>query len=192
MYKILFLGLLLFQFTCNDQNENGGIDLLKNDSLAHFDVKGGMAEYKVEKGILTGVADKDIPNTFLTTKKEYEDFALSFSVKVDPRLNSGVQIRSELVKDDSYEMLKGYQVEIDPSDRAWSGGIYEERGRGWIANLSRNPKGKKAFNKDDWNDYFIIVRGNQIRVWVNEVMTCLLYTSPSPRDQRGSRMPSSA
>ena len=25
-----------------------------------------------------------------------------------------------------------------------------------------------------------------------ELMTCLLYTSPSPRDQRGSRMPSSA
>ena len=25
-----------------------------------------------------------------------------------------------------------------------------------------------------------------------EIMTCLLYTSPSPRDQRGSRMPSSA
>ena len=24
------------------------------------------------------------------------------------------------------------------------------------------------------------------------VLTCLLYTSPSPRDQRGSRMPSSA
>ena len=26
----------------------------------------------------------------------------------------------------------------------------------------------------------------------SEVVTCLLYTSPSPRDQRGSRMPSSA
>ena len=26
----------------------------------------------------------------------------------------------------------------------------------------------------------------------NQVKTCLLYTSPSPRDQRGSRMPSSA
>ena len=25
-----------------------------------------------------------------------------------------------------------------------------------------------------------------------ELSTCLLYTSPSPRDQRGSRMPSSA
>ena len=28
--------------------------------------------------------------------------------------------------------------------------------------------------------------------WRKEVWTCLLYTSPSPRDQRGSRMPSSA
>ena len=29
-------------------------------------------------------------------------------------------------------------------------------------------------------------------VWYHDVMACLLYTSPSPRDQRGSRMPSSA
>ena len=27
---------------------------------------------------------------------------------------------------------------------------------------------------------------------ISEVYICLLYTSPSPRDQRGSRMPSSA
>ena len=27
---------------------------------------------------------------------------------------------------------------------------------------------------------------------IREVYACLLYTSPSPRDQRGSRMPSSA
>ena len=27
---------------------------------------------------------------------------------------------------------------------------------------------------------------------LNSLGTCLLYTSPSPRDQRGSRMPSSA
>ena len=29
-------------------------------------------------------------------------------------------------------------------------------------------------------------------VWVMPFIDCLLYTSPSPRDQRGSRMPSSA
>ena len=28
--------------------------------------------------------------------------------------------------------------------------------------------------------------------YVEQLYTCLLYTSPSPRDQRGSRMPSSA
>ena len=30
------------------------------------------------------------------------------------------------------------------------------------------------------------------RIAAIEAQTCLLYTSPSPRDQRGSRMPSSA
>ena len=29
-------------------------------------------------------------------------------------------------------------------------------------------------------------------LWANTVCTCLLYTSPSPRDKRQSRMPSSA
>ena len=38
-------------------------------------------------------------------------------------------------------------------------------------------------------------RGPQMRPEIRNntrVMICLLYTSPSPRDQRGSRMPSSA
>ena len=35
--------------------------------------------------------------------------------------------------------------------------------------------------------------GTQITVkWLGKPVFCLLYTSPSPRDQRGSRMPSSA
>ena len=29
-------------------------------------------------------------------------------------------------------------------------------------------------------------------IWPTDYIPCLLYTSPSPRDQRGSRMPSSA
>ena len=34
-----------------------------------------------------------------------------------------------------------------------------------------------------------ITRGDEA---ARDLLTCLLYTSPSPRDQRGSRMPSSA
>ena len=33
---------------------------------------------------------------------------------------------------------------------------------------------------------------DHLRRYINEAVNCLLYTSPSPRDQRGSRMPSSA
>ena len=33
---------------------------------------------------------------------------------------------------------------------------------------------------------------SDLRRFEREANTCLLYTSPSPRDQRGSRMPSSA
>ena len=33
---------------------------------------------------------------------------------------------------------------------------------------------------------------DRVNAIMNGLTTCLLYTSPSPRDQRGSRMPSSA
>ena len=33
---------------------------------------------------------------------------------------------------------------------------------------------------------------SQVSIWHKSTSACLLYTSPSPRDQRGSRMPSSA
>ena len=41
-----------------------------------------------------------------------------------------------------------------------------------------------------------LVKYNDTYSWINKIGLrnpgCLLYTSPSPRDQRGSRMPSSA
>ena len=38
-----------------------------------------------------------------------------------------------------------------------------------------------------------VVAGAKVtKVQIHDVRSCLLYTSPSPRDQRGSRMPSSA
>ena len=49
----------------------------------------------------------------------------------------------------------------------------------------------------DESDLLVKVRGKGLlnAIVINdteESSTCLLYTSPSPRDQRGSRMPSSA
>ena len=55
--------------------------------------------------------------------------------------------------------------------------------------------GGKVFNKEGKilfiyrNDKWDLPKG---KAEANESIDCLLYTSPSPRDQRGSRMPSSA
>ena len=66
--------------------------------------------------------------------------------------------------------------------------------------LARLPDGKSTF-EDFCDGDGVIEEGDaedqtfQIKMTVEktgEHISCLLYTSPSPRDQRGSRMPSSA
>ena len=57
-----------------------------------------------------------------------------------------------------------------------------------ISVVGQNGSGKTTLVKH-WNGLLKPTQGN---VYVGELDTCLLYTSPSPRDQRGSRMPSSA
>jgi len=44
---------------------------------------------------------------------------------MDEELNSGVQIRSQSSAEYVNGRVHGYQVEIDPSPRAWTGGIYD-------------------------------------------------------------------
>ena len=51
---------------------------------------------------------------------------------------------------------------------------------------------RKEFSPDDFSVRYFTYRYEPITETVLSGRTCLLYTSPSPRDQRGSRMPSSA
>ena len=44
-------------------------------------------------------------------------------------------------------------------------------------------------NVNDWNDRFELYVD---KIFLGRTASCLLYTSPSPRDKRQSRMPSSA
>ena len=51
--------------------------------------------------------------------------------------------------------------------------------------------------RTSWNAKMIRLRlisevNQRLKANMSFIKTCLLYTSPSPRDQRGSRMPSSA
>lgn len=140
----------------------------------------GNAEYRVENGAIVGVSKMNTPNTFLATKKNYGDFILEFEFKVDDALNSGVQLRSESRKDYKKGRVHGYQFEIDPSDRAWSGGIYDEEGRMWLYPLTKNPAAKTAFRKGEWNKARIEACGNTIATWINGVPCANIWDDVAP------------
>ncbi|MBR9997326.1 MAG: DUF1080 domain-containing protein [Cyclobacteriaceae bacterium] len=168
--SIIFLLANLICIHSWAQNNEGWISLFNGSDLKGWIQKNGNAEYRIEKGAIIGVSVPDEPNSFLCTRENYGDFILELEVNVDPPLNSGIQFRSLSL--DSYQngRVHGYQCEIDPSSRAWSGGIYDEARRGWLYNLSRNPKGQQAFQQGLWNKYRIEAIGDTIRTWINGIM----------------------
>ena len=151
--------------------------LFDGKTLAGWKQLGGKARYRVEDGVIVGSSVRGTPNSFLCTEKNYGDFVLEFEVKVDSTLNSGVQIRSHSLKDYKKGRVHGYQVEIDPSNRAWSGGIYDEARRGWLDDLKDNEPARKAFKNGQWNLYRIEAIGDSMKTWVNGVAAADLVDS---------------
>ncbi|MBS1713845.1 MAG: DUF1080 domain-containing protein [Armatimonadetes bacterium] len=145
--------------------------LFDGKSLTGWTRRGGKAAYSVDKGEIVGRTVVGEPNSFLCTDKFYGDFELEFDVKTVATLNSGVQIRSMSVPGYNKGQVHGYQVEVDPSDRAWSGGLYDEGRRGWLQDLSKNERGRKAFKNGQWNHYRVVAEGDRFRIWVNGVST---------------------
>ncbi len=143
--------------------------------------RGGKAEYAVVDGTIQGTAVPNTPNSFLCTPIDYGDFILEVEYKVDSDLNSGVQIRSQSLPDYQDGRVHGYQVEIDPSDRAWSGGIYDEGRRGWLANLQGNDPARYAFKQNEWNHYRVEAIGDSIKTWINGVAAVNLTDSMTPK-----------
>ncbi len=149
--------------------QDGWTNLSNGKNLKGWKQLNGKAKYEVVDGTIVGTTITNTPNSFLATKKDYADFVLEFEYKVDPKLNSGVQIRSHSLKEYNNGRVHGYQIEIDPAARAWSAGIYDEGRRGWLYPLADNPKARKAFKQNDWNHYHIEAIGNSIKTWINGV-----------------------
>lgn len=147
--------------------------LIGND-LSDWDQKGGSATYELVDGMIVGTTVDDRYNSFLTTKTSYSDFILEFEVWLDPSFNSGVQFRSNSLSDYQNGRVHGYQLELDPSPRAFSGGIYDEGRRGWLYPLSRNSKGSKAYRNGEWNKVRIEAIGQTINTWINGVQCARL------------------
>lgn len=164
--NIVFTFLLLCAASLCAQNWE---PLFNGKNLKGWKKLNGKAEYKVVDNAIVGISKMGTPNTFLATSKNYGDFILEFDFKIDDGLNSGVQLRSESKKDYKKGRVHGYQFEIDPSKRAWSGGIYDEARRGWIYPLTMNPSAQTAFKNNAWNKARVEAVGNFIRTWINGV-----------------------
>ena len=199
---LILAGVLLISLLFSREQEYF-TPLFDGESLDGWTRRGGEATYRVEVSDnggyeIVGTAKADTPNTFLCTNKLYGDFILEFEVKVDRSLNSGVQFRSEcfdepteftFVQEDGTDQtipiaagrVHGYQVEIDPSDRAWSGGVYDEGRRGWLFNLEGREKARQAFDPNGWNQYRVETSGEQIRTFVNGVPAADFNDNATPR-----------
>jgi hypothetical protein len=76
--------------------------------------------------------------------------------------------------------VHGYQVEIDPSKRAWTGGIYDEGRRGWLFDLKNNEAARHAFKPEAWNTFRIECKGDLIKTWLNGVPAAELHDAVTP------------
>ena len=171
---LLVLAIALLSFCTTKKNNVPWIHLIDGNTLNGWTILGGNATYKVENGVIIGTTVANTPNTFLTTNNSHGDFILELDYKIDPSMNSGIQIRSNSLPEYRNGIVHGYQVEIDPSKRAWSGGIYDEQRRGWLNPLTNNLKAQKTFKQKDWNHYRIEAIGDTIKTWINKVPAAYL------------------
>ena len=174
MLRAIMLTLLSFGLTTTSFGQEWKL-LVNGDDLSEWERLGGEATYTASNGEVIGTTVANTPNTFLATQRSYGDFALNVEVWVDPAINSGIQIRSESKPDYLNGRVHGYQIEIDPSSRAWSGGVYDEARRGWLYPMSANEDCRVAFNPDGWNHYYVEAIGPSIRTWINDIPCAALY-----------------
>ncbi len=178
MKKLLPLFGLFFFATTNAQQWQA---LFNGKDLSGWKQLGGAAQYKVNKGELIGVSVTNTPNSFLVTEKEYGDFIFEADVKLNDSVNSGIQFRSESRADYLNGRVHGYQMEIDPSSRKWSGGIYDESRRGWLYPMELNAKSKIDFKAGQWYHYRIECIGSDLKTFINGKFMAHVIDNATPK-----------
>jgi len=169
MKKIRNLLLLFLVLTLINANAQEWEMLFNGKDLKGWSTKGGKATYEVVDNSIVGTAVDDNENTFLCTEKTYGDFILEMEFYVNSTMNSGMMFRALSKEDYMDGRVHGYQMEIDPSARAWTGGIYDEARRGWMYPLTRNPKAQAALRIGAWNKVRVEAIGNTINTWINDI-----------------------
>ena len=165
MRKSFFAAALLMLLSAGALSAQPWEDLFNGKNLKGWKQVTGTAKFRAQDGMIVGTSTDSKVNSFLATTRDYGDFILEFDFMTEG-LNSGVQLRSHVNKEKG--RVYGYQFEIDPSERAWTGGIYDEVRRLWLYRMTENPAGKAAY-RDGWNSARVEVIGTHIRTWVNGI-----------------------
>ncbi|WP_114791337.1 DUF1080 domain-containing protein [Niabella yanshanensis] len=168
---------LLLAFGIGSHAQKGWQSLFDGKTLAGWNKVAGAAKYMIEDNAIVGVTVVNTPNTFLLTDKTYSDFILELDVKIeDNATNSGIQFRSnyDASAANGKGKVSGYQYELDPSPRAWTGGIYDEARRGWLYPLDLNDAARVAYKKGQYNRVRIECKGAVTQTFVNGIPAAIL------------------
>lgn len=144
---------------------SGGPRALVSDNTLEGWIASGDAHWSVEDGAIRGRVGGGA-QSFLRTARTFGDFVLELEFHLHGPGNSGVQVRSRM---NELGRVSGYQIEIDPSPRAWTGGLYDEARRGWLQSLVERPEARAALEAQGWNRLRVECIGPWIRSWVNGV-----------------------
>lgn len=177
-FMVVVINVLLVT-TATAQEE--WVQLFNGKDLSGWRQLNGKAKYTVSNGEIVGTTVYKEPNSFLATDRDYGDFILELEFKLDADMNSGIQFRSESKAEYRNGRVHGYQMEIDPSPRAWTGGIYDEARRDWLYPLEYNTHAKSAYKGGQWNKARIECIGPVMRVWINGIPTANLVDGLTPR-----------
>ncbi len=158
--------------------------LFNQTDLSGWIPRGGTSRFETLNGELIGTCIEGSPSTYLCTKRTYRNFDLHLEYFVDASMNSGVQVRTQVAAKDTpfrkpngkKRVLKqgavyGYQVELEATDRRWSGGIYDQSRRGWLQDLEHNPSGRLASDSGKWNQLRVLATEGRIQTWINGIPT---------------------
>lgn len=167
--SVAVLTLLVTSVPVSGRSQAPWRDITPREGLAGWHAVGGKATYEVSGSEVIGRAAPGKVNNWLVSDVLHGDFVLEYEARTDASLNSGVMIRGQSRADYREGVVHGYQVEIDPSARAWSGGLYDEQRRQWLHTLARNDAARAAFKPGDWNHYRVEAIGHRIRTWINGV-----------------------
>ena len=186
---VILLGLLWILSCCTSSNQQPWMQIFNGSDMDEWEIREGSVEAWLENGLMVSQQTDSLHFSYLVYKEELNDSILECEVKIVGTLNSGILIRGISDPEIRNGIIHGFQMEIDQSERRWTGGIYEEGGRKWLTPLTGMGEGESealnAYKVSDWNHYRVEAIADTFKIWTNGVPTSHLIDSKTAKGMVG-------